>query len=56
MLDDVLDGSTPLEMSHEGGELDGLREDYSKTYVLIQEIETKCQTDPGPEMSIMLSP
>jgi hypothetical protein len=31
MLDDVLDGSIPLDISHEGGELDGLGDDFQKT-------------------------
>ena len=34
MLDDVLDGSIPLDISHEGGELDGLRDEFRKTYAL----------------------
>ena len=31
MLDDVLDGSIPLDISHEGGELDGLGDEFRKT-------------------------
>jgi hypothetical protein len=32
MLDDVLDGSIPLDISHEGGELDGLGDEFRKTF------------------------
>ena len=28
MLPDILDGSVPLDMSHEGGEFEGLTEEY----------------------------
>ena len=29
-LDDVLDGSIPLDISHKGGELDGLGDEFRK--------------------------
>jgi hypothetical protein len=32
MLPDILDGSVPLDMSHEGGEFEGLTEEYRQTY------------------------
>jgi hypothetical protein len=32
MLPDTLDGSVPLDMSHEGGEFEGLTEEYRQTY------------------------
>jgi hypothetical protein len=32
MLPDILDGSVPLDMSHEGGEFEGLTEEYRKRY------------------------
>jgi hypothetical protein len=30
MLPDILDGTVPLDMSHEGGEFEGLTEEYRK--------------------------
>ncbi|KIM78404.1 hypothetical protein PILCRDRAFT_11120 [Piloderma croceum F 1598] len=35
MLDDVLNGSIPLDISHEGRELDGLRDEFRKTCALL---------------------
>jgi hypothetical protein len=35
MLDDVLNGSIPLDISHEGGELDGLGDEFRKTCALL---------------------
>ena len=32
MLPDILDGSVLLDLSHEGGEFDGLKEEYRKRY------------------------
>jgi len=32
MLPDILDGTVPLDMSHEGGEFEGLTEEYKKRY------------------------
>jgi hypothetical protein len=32
ILPDILDGTVPLEMSHEGGEFEGLKEEYQKRY------------------------
>jgi len=32
MLPDILDGTAPLDMSHEGGEFEGLTEEYQKRY------------------------
>ena len=32
MLPDILDGSIPLDLSHEGGEFDSLKEEYCKRY------------------------
>jgi hypothetical protein len=32
MLPDILDGTVPLDMSHEGREFEGLTEEYQKRY------------------------
>jgi hypothetical protein len=32
MLPNILDGPVPLDMSHEGGEFEGLTEEYQKRY------------------------
>jgi|SRR5882762_6219418 hypothetical protein len=54
MLDDILDGSVPLDMSHEGGEFDGFGEEFRKSYVHLLYVHMPV-AHPKLEMSIVLT-